>query len=57
MSSVAHDVRIDRVDNPWTRYTAACICGWTGTQHTGTDAARQAWNEGRLHIYPTKETA
>jgi hypothetical protein len=55
--SAAHDVTIDRVDNPWTRYTATCICGWTGTQHTGTDAARQAWSEGRLHIYPTKETA
>jgi hypothetical protein len=52
--SARHDVTIDRVDNPWTRYTPACSCGWTGTEHTGQDAARAAWSEIREHIYPTK---
>lgn len=56
MSSVAHDVRIDRVDNPWTHYTPACAtCGWTGSEHSGQDAARAAWGEIREHIYPPKE--
>jgi hypothetical protein len=53
--SVVHDVRIDRVDNPWSRYTPVCAtCGWTGNDHTGQDAARAAWSEIREHIYPPK---